>query len=125
MSAAKRAKMRARISQIAGDLFKANGFGTVSMRRIAKDIGCTPMALYSYYDSKLDILRSLWSEVFQDLFEGLERIPQSTSAREYLASLAAAYVDPMSACFWIIPTSSQNTRSLAKQFSAPAHQRLR
>ena len=38
------------------------------MRRIASEIGCTPMSLYTYYDSKIDILRSLWAGIFADVF---------------------------------------------------------
>lgn len=61
-------EMRARITAVAGRLFRDDGYESVSMRRIASEIGCTPMSLYTYYDSKIDILRSLWTGIFADLF---------------------------------------------------------
>jgi len=59
MPADQRAQMQAQISEIAEALFTRDGYAKVSLRRIAKEIGCTPMALYGYYDSKFDILQSL------------------------------------------------------------------
>jgi len=100
-----RAEMQARISRVAEALFTQDGYGKVSLRRIAKEIGCTPMALYSYYDSKLDILQSLWGGVFEQLFARLGAIvlpisgaseTRSENARAHLTSLCIAYIG-----FWL------------------------
>lgn len=96
MPAEQRAEMAARISVVAETLFTRDGFAKVSMRRIAKEIGCTPMALYGYYDSKLDILQSLWGGVFELLFAGLEALPATDDAATDLAALCTAYVE-----FWL------------------------
>lgn len=64
--------MRKDIADTAKRLFQDEGYATVSMRRIAGEIGCSPMTLYKYYDAKIDILRTLWADVFDELFKQLE-----------------------------------------------------
>jgi len=96
MSATQKAEMRSRISATARDLFKAEGFSKVSMRRIAKEIDCTPMALYRYYNSKIDLLRSLWGEVLSELFDLLDGLPTNSSSSTRLLDLGTAYVG-----FWL------------------------
>lgn len=68
------ADMRAHIASCALRLFQTEGYGAVSMRRLAQEAGCTAMTLYKYFDNKIDILRALWAEVLDELFDGLERI---------------------------------------------------
>lgn len=92
MSPEKKTEMRGRISETASDLFKTEGYSKVSMRRIAKEIGCTPMALYRYYDSKIEILRSLWGDVLTRLFQDLEALPAPTTPHVRLLDLGTAYV---------------------------------
>lgn len=96
MSDKQRAEMKARISDIAETLFTEEGFSKVSMRRIAKEIGCTPMALYGYFDNKLDILQSLWGGVFDRLFDRLAEVPQTNDAAADFTALCTAYV-----IFWL------------------------
>ena len=67
-SDAERAKMVAHIAQTAQQLFQEEGYATVSMRRLAKEVGCSPMTLYNYYDGKIAILQTLWGSVFKDVF---------------------------------------------------------
>jgi AcrR family transcriptional regulator len=61
-------QMRHRITEAAQRLFQDEGYDAISIRRLAKDVGCTPMSLYSYFDGKIDILRALWADVFSRLF---------------------------------------------------------
>ncbi|MBL1436463.1 MAG: TetR/AcrR family transcriptional regulator [Rhodobacteraceae bacterium] len=68
------AEMRAKISARALRLFQEEGYEAISMRRLAKEAGLTPMTLYKYFDSKIDILRSLWAGIFGELFIDLEKI---------------------------------------------------
>lgn len=92
MTFSQKTEMKTRISKTAQALFQNEGYTKVSMRRIAKEIGCTPMALYRYYDSKIDILRSLWSDVLTDLFLKLGTIPKSKRPDQYLTNLGVGYV---------------------------------
>ncbi|SDL90639.1 TetR/AcrR family transcriptional regulator [Maricaulis salignorans] len=68
------ADMRGQISACALRLFQGEGYAAISMRRLAQEAGCTAMTLYKYFDSKIDILRTLWADVFDELFDGLEQI---------------------------------------------------
>lgn len=95
-SFAQRQEMKLSISEAAKMLFQQEGYSEVSMRRIANEIGCTPMTLYGYYDGKIDILRTLWGDVFKDLFNRLGTINDKTDSHVYLQKLCAAYVN-----YWI------------------------
>ncbi|WP_371396675.1 TetR/AcrR family transcriptional regulator [Fretibacter rubidus] len=82
--------MRREIADIAKRLFQEDGYAKISIRRIASEMGCSPMTLYKYYPAKIDILRTLWADVFSDLFDQLEALPQASES--LLCDLGAAYV---------------------------------
>jgi len=92
MSSKQREQMKHRISEVARGLFQQDGYAKISMRRIAKEIGCTPMTLYGYYEGKIDILRTLWGDVFEELFNGLREIGKDLDPQIYLKTLCVAYV---------------------------------
>lgn len=93
MAPALKQEMQTRIASIAEALFHEDGYSNVSMRKIAKEIGCTPMTLYGYYDGKIDILRTLWAGVFEKLFDRLEALPKGDHAQTYLEELGVSYTD--------------------------------
>jgi AcrR family transcriptional regulator len=67
------------------------------MRRLAQEAGCTVVTLYSYYDRKIDILRDLWAQVFEELFDELERQPVAgRDGVSRLTAIATGYV-----AFWL------------------------
>lgn len=92
-SESQRTEMRAQIEQAASRLFQSEGYSAVSIRRIAKEVGCSPMAIYAYFDNKVDLLRSLWAQVFDDLFQQVEtRVSRDTSTKLRLQALSIGYV---------------------------------
>jgi len=91
-----RQEIKLRISEAAKMLVQQEGYSKVSMRRIANEIGCTPMTIYGYYGGKIDILRTLWGDVFKDLFKSLGAMSCQIDAHIYLQNLCTAYVD-----YWI------------------------
>lgn len=96
------AQMRTRIAGAARCLFQQEGYEAISMRRLAKDVGCTPMSIYTYFDNKIDILRALWADLFQDLFAKInEAALATTSPTERLHAMCLAYVE-----FWLDQRSS-------------------
>ncbi|GHA13778.1 hypothetical protein GCM10008090_24410 [Arenicella chitinivorans] len=97
LSDAQRQRMRNDIAQATLRLFQDEGYRTISMRRIAREVGCSPMTLYQYYGSKLDILHTLWNAVFEELFSGLAGLDiQAQPPRKQLEMLATAY-----ASYWV------------------------
>ena len=86
-------EMRARIADAARKLFKSEGYAAVSMRRLAQDVGVTPMTLYTYYDAKVDILRHLWTQIFDVVFDKVDTAAaKSRDARGRLRAASLAYV---------------------------------
>jgi AcrR family transcriptional regulator len=86
-------QMRTKVAAAAQRLFREEGYESVSMRRLAAEVGCTPMSLYTYYDSKIAILRDLWADVFADLFAHVRRAkPAGRSAEALLFAKCRAYV---------------------------------
>ena len=57
------------ILDAARDLFVAEGYQNVSIRKIAEKIEYSPAAIYSYFPSKDDIFMALAEEGFHKLFE--------------------------------------------------------
>jgi AcrR family transcriptional regulator len=87
------ADMKAAIATQARGLFVEEGYSAVSMRRIAAQIGCSPMSLYRYYPAKIDILRHLWAELFEKLFKELAKVgDQFSEATPRLHAIANRYV---------------------------------
>ena len=90
----KKREMREKIASSTQQLFQTEGFRQISMRRIAKEVGCSPMTLYKYYDTKIDILHTLWGDIFDAAFNKLEELNlDNMSPRAQLGLLASAYVN--------------------------------
>ncbi|MEP3421484.1 MAG: TetR/AcrR family transcriptional regulator [Erythrobacter sp.] len=90
-------KTRDLIAETAERLFQQEGYANVSIRRLAKEVGCSPMTLYKHFDSKIAILQTLWGVVFRELFLGLEaRLERVDHPKERLQTLCKHYVG-----FWL------------------------
>ena len=70
-----RETVRRAILDAARDLFTAEGYRNVSVRKIAERIEYSPAAIYSYFPSKDDIFFALAEEGFQRLFELSQKTP--------------------------------------------------
>jgi AcrR family transcriptional regulator len=64
-----REEVREKIVAAARELFMAEGYRNVSIRKIAEKIEYSPAALYSYFPSKDDLFFALAEEGFRKLFE--------------------------------------------------------
>src|SRR5687767_6899090 len=67
-----RETVRRAILDAARELFVAEGYQNVSIRKIAEKIEYSPAAIYSYFPSKDDIFLALAEEGFQMLFNSYE-----------------------------------------------------
>lgn len=66
-------EIRSRIGQHALAIYRAEGFGAVSIRRLAKEVGCAPMTIYAHFEGKTDILRYLWADVLTDMSNEIQK----------------------------------------------------
>src|SRR3954470_6067499 len=88
-----RESVRRSILEAARDLFVAEGYQNVSIRKIADRIEYSPAAIYSYFPSKDDIFFALAEEGFHLLFD-------SATADEPAAAEAGEPIDAVRAAFW-------------------------
>lgn len=77
------------ILDAARDLFVAEGYRNVSIRKIAERIEYSPAAIYSYFPSKDDIFYALAEEGFRRLDARLRAVPA-----------VADPLDDLGACWW-------------------------
>lgn len=84
--------MRERIIDAARRLFVRDGAEAVSMRNVAAEVGCSPMALYRYFPAKQDMLSTIWATVLDALFRRLDAV-QAPSPLLRLEQLALSYLD--------------------------------
>ncbi|GAB2714255.1 TetR/AcrR family transcriptional regulator [Nocardia thraciensis] len=84
-----RAQTTNEIEAIAIRLLRDGGPGAVTLHAIAREMGMTPAGLYSYYNSRDDLLTALSAQVFEDLRKQLETardgVPESDAAGRIMA----------------------------------------
>ena len=84
----RRGDTRARIQQVALELFAEQGYERTALREIAERLGVTKAALYYHFKSKEDIVRSFTEDYFARLDAliawGAERPPGAGTARELI-----------------------------------------
>ena len=74
------------------ELYKEQDYQAISMRGIAREMGCSPMTAYRYFENKDAVFACLRAILFHRLADTLEAVPQSPSPTKYLKSLGMAYV---------------------------------
>lgn len=103
------------ITETAQRLFQNEGYATVSIRRLAKEAGCSPMTLYKYFDGKIAILQTLWAVVFDELFNELRsRLKDKIDAREKLRIACQYYVE-----YWLEHTEHYRMVFMAEGVMQP------
>ena len=84
----RRGDTRARIQQVALELFAEQGYERTSLREIAERLGVTKAALYYHFKSKEDIVRSFTEDYFSRIdnliARGREQPPGARTATELL-----------------------------------------
>lgn len=79
------------ILDAARDLFVAEGYNNVSIRKIAERIEYSPAAIYSYFESKDDIFLALAEEGFRMLFSSAECVRQEDAHATPLDCIRASF----------------------------------
>ena len=91
------AEFRSKIAKQALTIYRAEGFDAVSIRRLAKEVGCAPMTIYAHFEGKPDILRYLWADVLADVSDEIqEKLKLIVAPVERLQVAAQIFVS-----YWI------------------------
>jgi AcrR family transcriptional regulator len=72
-------------------LYVQDDYDAVTMRGVAKALGCSPMMAYRYFDNKEDVFASLRALWFHRLAEALEAVPLEPSPVAHMRKLGTAY----------------------------------
>ncbi|MFB8000325.1 TetR/AcrR family transcriptional regulator [Streptomyces sp. NPDC056002] len=84
-----RASTLREIKTIASRFLAEGGAGTLSLRAVAREMGMTPAALYTYYDTRDDLLGALAADAYTALAEALERARDTLPAADTAGRLVA------------------------------------
>lgn len=95
-NASEAAELRSQLIEAARQLFIADGYAGVSIRRITQRAGCPPMTFYLYFPSKHALLRHIWQDIFADL---LSTCDAAAAAQTDAVEKVEAYVVTMT-CYW-------------------------
>lgn len=82
-----------RIAAAARRLLDKEGTEAVTMRRVAKAVGITPMAVYRHYPNRAGLLNALADEGFEELAARLAGKRFSGPIEERLTKMAEIYLD--------------------------------
>ncbi len=86
--------LRQEILDAAREMFVAEGFQNVSMRKIADKIEYSPTTIYLYFKDKNDILMQICEETFELLYRRMQEIEKkSQSSLDCLSKGIRAYVE--------------------------------
>lgn len=89
--ARRRGDTRARIQQVALELFAEQGYDKTSLREIAERLGVTKAALYYHFRTKEDIIRSLFDDLLAEMDEIIEWGKQHESTQANRQELVRRY----------------------------------
>lgn len=111
---------RSKIANHALEIYRAEGFEAVSMRRLAKEVGCAPMTIYAHFEGKQDILRYLWADVLADMSNetqgNLEQIHAPVERLQMAAQTFVSYWVDHPDHFRLVFMSNDVTRSDVSTF---------
>lgn len=86
-------KTAERIAQVALQILEAEGPEAVSMRRIAKAVGITPMAIYYHFPNRDALLNTITDREFAKLLGHIQAHPLRGSVESRLVAVMEGYVD--------------------------------
>ncbi len=89
-SAGDRGEVRGRLCDAAAKLFLEEGEAALSMRRLAAEVGCSPMAPYRHFADKEALVAAIRAQAFERLADALDGVARNE--RHRAADIGAAYV---------------------------------
>ncbi len=87
-------KFRSELCEVATRLFAEKGFGGVTLRALAGELGCSPMTPYRYFANKEDVFRSVRLAAFRRLTQRVSAAAAGSGPcpLERIRALGHAYV---------------------------------
>ncbi|HEY6925252.1 MAG TPA: TetR/AcrR family transcriptional regulator [Steroidobacteraceae bacterium] len=82
-----------RIRRAALRLLEKEGAEAVTMRRLARAIGITPMAIYHHFPTREALLRAVVDREFGEFLGELGKVPTADTAEEQIVHALDAYVE--------------------------------
>ena len=64
--------LRRRLLEAASRLFRKSGYERISVRSIAREVGCSQMAMYRHFPDKESLVRHLCNELYRQFTAGLQ-----------------------------------------------------
>ncbi|MEL6322030.1 MAG: TetR/AcrR family transcriptional regulator [Cyanobacteria bacterium J06626_14] len=86
-------ELRKGILDDTSDLLMREGTPALSMRRIAKLVGCSTTVLYTMFGNKQGLVDELYLRGFEMMRQALEAVPRSDSPQNDIYALCGAYRD--------------------------------
>ncbi len=76
-------------------IYVEQGYAALSMRSLAKSIGCSPMAIYRYFEDKNEIVATIKANAFRQLSNTIEEALKSetSSVRARSRAVGEAYMN--------------------------------
>jgi AcrR family transcriptional regulator len=108
---------RARILDVALDLFLAQGYDGTSLRQIAEQLGVTKAALYYHFESKEDILMALHMRLHDFGKDALDSVGDKPMTLKHWAQLLDLLVDQMLAQRKLFLMHERNQAAMEKLHS--------
>src|ERR1700757_4075247 len=90
---APRTDTRSRVKKVALQLFAEQGYEKTSLREIAERLGVTKAALYYYFKSKEDIVRSLVEDYMAEIDELIAWAKDQPRSAETRAEIVRRYLE--------------------------------
>ena len=85
-------EMKCCVLETAMKLFLEEGFGNVSLRRIAEKIEYSPSTIYLYFKDKDEILYALHTEGFNELYRRQQAIPSTKDPLQRIRKHGEVYI---------------------------------
>lgn len=82
--------VRGRLCEAAAKLFLEEGEAALSMRRLAAEVGCSPMAPYRHFADKAALIAAIRAQAYERLADALAAVAQND--RHRAADVGEAYV---------------------------------
>lgn len=87
-----KADLRGKIFDAARHLFAAEGYESVSMRRIAEAIEYSPTAIYNHFKDKADLFREICQQDFGALAASMHKLAAEPDAVERVRRIGREYI---------------------------------